>query len=60
MDEPPNGGVPVSRTLTIDPVTRIEGHAKVDIEIDDNDNVVSARLVVRELRGFERILQPEF
>ena len=47
----------MSRSLTIDPVTRIEGHAKVHIEIDDNENIVSAGMSVRELRGFERILQ---
>jgi F420-non-reducing hydrogenase large subunit len=44
------------RTVTIDPVTRIEGHAKVTIKIDDEDNVEAA-LHVLELRGFEKILE---
>lgn len=47
----------MSRSITIDPVTRIEGHAKVHIEIDDHEKIVSAGMAVRELRGFERILQ---
>ncbi len=46
----------MSRTISIDPVTRIEGHAKVFIDLDDNGSVENAGLVVNELRGFERIL----
>ncbi|MBT0664079.1 Ni/Fe hydrogenase subunit alpha [Geobacter pelophilus] len=45
-----------SKTITIDPVTRIEGHAKVFINLADNGEVASAGLVVNELRGFEKIL----
>ncbi|HTP24217.1 MAG TPA: Ni/Fe hydrogenase subunit alpha [Anaeromyxobacteraceae bacterium] len=44
------------RTITIDPVTRIEGHARVLLDVEDDGNVKSARLVVNELRGFERML----
>ena len=44
------------RTITIDPVTRIEGHARVLLDLGDDDTLRSARLVVNELRGFERIL----
>lgn len=46
----------MSQTITIDPVTRIEGHARVLIELNDDNTVESAGLVVNELRGFERIL----
>lgn len=46
----------MAKTLTIDPVTRIEGHAKVFIDLGDDGKVVEAGLVVNELRGFERIL----
>jgi F420-non-reducing hydrogenase large subunit len=46
----------MTRTVTIDPVTRIEGHAKVLIQLGDDGQVSSAGLVVNELRGFERIL----
>ncbi|SBS75166.1 NAD-reducing hydrogenase HoxS subunit beta [uncultured Mycobacterium sp.] len=47
----------MATTLVIDPVTRIEGHGKVVIEIDDNHNVTDARLHVVEFRGYERFLQ---
>jgi len=43
-------------TLRIDPVTRIEGHAKVFINLDESGRLESAGLVVNELRGFEKIL----
>lgn len=42
------------KTLTIQPVTRIEGHAKVVIQLDDAGDVESARVNVIELRGFEK------
>jgi len=45
-----------SRTIRIDPVTRIEGHAKVFINLDDGGGLESAGLIVNELRGFEKIL----
>ena len=43
-------------TLKIDPVTRIEGHAKVFINLEDDGSLKNAGLVVNELRGFEKIL----
>lgn len=46
----------MNKTIKIDPVTRIEGHAKVFINLDDNGNLENAGLVVNELRGFEKIL----
>lgn len=42
------------KTLTIQPVTRIEGHAKVTIQLDDAGNVQDSRVNVIELRGFEK------
>ncbi len=39
--------------LTIDPVTRIEGHAKITIRLDDAGEVADARFHVTEFRGFE-------
>jgi F420-non-reducing hydrogenase large subunit len=47
----------MSRTLSIDPVTRIEGHAKVHIEIGDDGKVSAATMHVLEFRGFERFVQ---
>jgi F420-non-reducing hydrogenase large subunit len=44
------------KTITIDPVTRIEGHARVLLDVDDGGALKNATLVVNELRGFERIL----
>ena len=43
--------------IVIDPVTRIEGHAKITIQLDDAGEVVDARLHVSELRGFERFCE---
>jgi NAD-reducing hydrogenase large subunit len=39
--------------ITIDPVTRIEGHAKVTIRLDEAGRVADARFHVAEFRGFE-------
>ena len=46
----------MKRTIRIDPVTRIEGHAKVFINLDESGKLEDAGLVVNELRGFEKIL----
>ncbi|MHB8869617.1 MAG: Ni/Fe hydrogenase subunit alpha [Thermoleophilia bacterium] len=46
----------MGRMLTIDPVTRIEGHARVALDLDDAGGITRADLIVNELRGFERIL----
>ena len=46
--------VDMKRKVTIEPVTRIEGHAKITIELDDAGNVADARFHVTEFRGFER------
>lgn len=40
-------------TLTIDPVTRIEGHSKITIQLGDDGEVQDARFHVTQLRGFE-------
>ncbi|WP_067049365.1 Ni/Fe hydrogenase subunit alpha [Methanofollis ethanolicus] len=42
--------------LTISPVTRIEGHAEVRIDLDEQGEVSSAHFNVVELRGFEKFL----
>lgn len=42
------------RTITISPVTRIEGHAKITIALDDAGGVSGARFHVTEFRGFEK------
>ena len=47
----------MARTVTIDPVTRIEGHAKITIHLDDRNEVTDARFHVTEFRGFEKFCE---
>jgi NAD-reducing hydrogenase large subunit len=44
----------MSQRIVIDPVSRIEGHAKITIELGDDGEVSDARFHVAEFRGFER------
>src|SRR5512136_1589324 len=41
------------RNVTVDPITRLEGHGKIDIFLDPKGDVERAYLQVPELRGFE-------
>ncbi|HET9953422.1 MAG TPA: Ni/Fe hydrogenase subunit alpha [Polyangiaceae bacterium] len=43
--------------IVIDPVTRIEGHAKISIMLDDSGKVSDARFHVAEFRGFEKLCE---
>jgi len=43
--------------VTIEPVTRVEGHGKVTIYLDENNKVKQSRLHIVEFRGFERFVQ---
>ena len=45
------------RKIVIEPVTRVEGHGKVTILLDDEKQVQQARLHIVEFRGFERFIQ---
>ena len=47
----------MTRKITIEPVTRVEGHGKVTIHLDENNNVERTRLHIVEFRGFERFIQ---
>ena len=47
----------MKRELTIDPVTRIEGHSKITIQLDARGEVTDAHFHVTQFRGFERITQ---
>jgi F420-non-reducing hydrogenase large subunit len=49
MNQPPQ----TQRQITIDPITRLEGHGKIDIFLDDQGDVEHAYLQIPELRGFE-------
>jgi len=43
--------------ISIDPITRLEGHGKIDIFLDEEGNVANAYLVIPELRGFEKFAE---
>lgn len=47
----------MSRRILIDPVSRIEGHAKITIQLDKEHRVDYARFHVTEFRGFERMFE---
>jgi len=44
----------MGKKITINPITRLEGHGKIEIFLDDQGNVDDAYWQVVELRGFER------
>ena len=45
------------KKITIDPVTRLEGHGKVTIHLDEKGEVAEARFHVTQFRGYERFCQ---
>ncbi len=47
----------MSRTITIDPVTKVEGHGKVTIHFDENGNVAESHFHIQEFRGFEKFCE---
>ena len=46
-----------TKRITIEPVSRIEGHAKVNIQLDDAGKVVGTELSVTQVRGFEKFTE---
>lgn len=47
----------MSRVIKIDPITRLEGHGRIDLFLDDKGGLKNAYLVVPELRGFEKFCE---
>ena len=47
----------MGQVINIQPITRIEGHAKVVIQLDDAGNVADTRMHVQALRGFEKFCE---
>ena len=47
----------VAQKITIEPVTRIEGHAKVTIRMKEDGTVDHAYMHVNEFRGFEKFCE---
>ncbi len=43
--------------VTIDPITRLEGHGKIEIFLDDEGEVQNTYFQIPELRGFERFCE---
>jgi NAD-reducing hydrogenase large subunit len=44
----------MSQTITIDPVTRLEGHGKITIQLNGQGEVEDAHFHVTQVRGFEK------
>jgi NAD-reducing hydrogenase large subunit len=47
----------MERVITIDPVTRIEGHARISILLDETGRVSDAKFHVTQFRGFEKLCE---
>jgi NAD-reducing hydrogenase large subunit len=45
------------QTITIDPITRIEGHAKINLYLGENGRVEDAQFAVTQFRGFEKFCE---
>jgi F420-non-reducing hydrogenase large subunit len=43
------------KRISIDPITRLEGHGRIDIFLNDDGEIANCYLLVPELRGFERL-----
>jgi NAD-reducing hydrogenase large subunit len=52
-----NEEIPMGRQIVIDPVTRIEGHGKITIQLDDKGQVSDAQFHVTQIRGFEKFCE---
>jgi F420-non-reducing hydrogenase large subunit len=47
----------MGREIIIDPITRLEGHGKIAIFLNDKGDVQKAYLQIPELRGFEKFAE---
>ena len=47
----------MGKVINIQPITRIEGHARIAIHLDDTGNVSDAFLHIMSLRGFEKFIE---
>ncbi len=52
-----HGACSKKRVINIQPITRIEGHARIAIQLDDDGNVADTRLNIVALRGFEKFIE---
>jgi len=47
----------MKQKISIDPITRLEGHARVDLFLDEDGSLANAYLIIPELRGFEKFCE---
>jgi coenzyme F420-reducing hydrogenase alpha subunit len=47
----------MTKKIEIAPISRVEGHGKVTLEVDDDNKLIDAKFHVLEFRGFEKFLQ---
>lgn len=47
----------MTETVIIEPVTRIEGHARISLELDDAGDVAEAKFHLTQFRGFEKFCE---
>ncbi|MFZ0480574.1 MAG: nickel-dependent hydrogenase large subunit, partial [Terriglobales bacterium] len=45
------------KRITIEPISRIEGHGKITIQLDDEGHVAGAEFHVTQIRGFEKFTE---
>jgi F420-non-reducing hydrogenase large subunit len=45
------------KKISIDPITRLEGHGRIDLFLNDNGDLENAYMVIPELRGFEKFCE---
>ncbi len=57
LETAPPGLAAGLRRVAIDPVSRVEGHGKVTILVDDDNRVRQVRLHIVEFRGFEKFIE---
>jgi len=56
-DQTMTHGASNRKVITIQPITRIEGHARIAITLDDQGNVADSRFSLMSLRGFEKFIE---
>ena len=48
---------PVTQKISIDPITRLEGHGRIDLFLNEQGGLDNAYMIIPELRGFEKFCE---
>ena len=48
---------PVNQKISIDPITRLEGHGRIDLFLNESGGLENAYMIIPELRGFEKFCE---